>query len=304
MSVASSRSELPVPDPMAAIRAVAGVSASFGAAEGVTRLASLTEFGGYRGKLPASDGNGIEAVLVNTGGGVAGGDHVSINIAAEAGASVTVTTPSAERIYRSTASGQPADINVRLAVESGATLVWAPQATLLFNGARLTRSYEVDVAPDGGLLMAETTLFGRRGSGETMTDGLLRDHWRVRRGGELIFADATRLAGPIGAHLARPAVADNAGGVGLLLAVAPGIEEQLDAVRAALATVKGALVGVSAWDGLLVMRCTGTALEDLQDCLRRAMQVLNFRPLPVVWQSQFMPLPGTANLTAHAGSAR
>jgi urease accessory protein len=208
-------------------------------------------------------------------------------MSAQTGASVTVTTPSAERIYRSTADGQPADISVNLAAEASSTLVWVPQATLLFNGARLTRRFEANVALDARLLMVETTMFGRRGSGEAMTDGRLADQWRVRRDGQLIFADATRLEGAIGAHLARSAVAAGAGGVGLLLAVAPAVEERIDAVRDALANVSGAVVGVSAWDGLLIVRTTGSSLEDLQAVLRRAMQVLNFRPLPVVWQTQF-----------------
>jgi urease accessory protein len=281
MSVASSRSETAAisADPMASIRAVAGVTASFGGSGGTTRIATLAEYGGYRAKFPSMSGDGIEANIVNTGGGVAGGDQVAIAMSAQTGASVTVTTPSAERIYRSTADGQPADISVNLAAEASSTLVWVPQATLLFNGARLTRRFEANVALDARLLMVETTMFGRRGSGEAMTDGRLADQW--------IFADATRLEGAIGAHLARSAVAAGAGGVGLLLAVAPAVEERIDAVRDALANVSGAVVGVSAWDGLLIVRTTGSSLEDLQAVLRRAMQVLNFRPLPVVWQTQF-----------------
>ena len=44
--------------------------------------------------------------MVNTGGGVAGGDAYRVSLALSEGAEVEATTPSAERIYRS--DGPPA----------------------------------------------------------------------------------------------------------------------------------------------------------------------------------------------------
>ena len=41
-----------------------------------------------------------EAILINTGGGLAGGDRFSFDITAEAGATLTVTSQAAERVYR------------------------------------------------------------------------------------------------------------------------------------------------------------------------------------------------------------
>lgn len=272
---------------LARIRAVAGVTAEFAASDDQTRLASLSEYGGYRAKFPATVGNIIEAVIVNTGGGVAGGDRISLAVTAGTQTLVAVTSPSAERIYRSAADGLAAELTVKLAVQHGATLVWAPQGTLLFDGARLSRQLEANVTADARLLIAEVTMFGRRGSGESIQDGLLTDQWRIRRDGHLVFADATQLAGPISAHLARPAVAAGAGGVALAVVVASGVEQQLDAVLAAVTGVEGALVGVSAWEGLLVMRATAASLESLQACLRQVMHAVNLCPLPAVWRPQF-----------------
>ena len=63
-------------------------------------------------RLPKGEGAGLDAVLVNTAGGIACGDRFAVEIEAQAGASVTVATPAAEKVYRSDgpvcgAVGQP-----------------------------------------------------------------------------------------------------------------------------------------------------------------------------------------------------
>ncbi len=49
----------------------------------------------------AATGAGLDAVIVNTGGGMTGGDRFSLGIKVGAGADVSVTTAAAEKIYRS-----------------------------------------------------------------------------------------------------------------------------------------------------------------------------------------------------------
>ena len=88
-------------------------------------------------RLPKGEGNGIDAVLVNTAGGIACGDRFSVAIEAQAGASVTVATPAAEKVYRS--DGPVAELNVNLMLHDKARLDWLPQETILFDRARLRR---------------------------------------------------------------------------------------------------------------------------------------------------------------------
>ncbi len=85
------------------------------------------------------------AVLVNTAGGLAGGDHVSVAVRVEAGAAATVTTQAAEKIYRSL--GPDARVEARLAVGEDARLEWLPQESILFDGACLDRRLGHDRAP-------------------------------------------------------------------------------------------------------------------------------------------------------------
>src|SRR5215813_9230357 len=83
------------------------------------------------------DGRFGEAVLINTAGGVAGGDRLDTDVTALAGATITLTSQTAERIYG--ALDQPARISTTLTAHAAAKLAWCPQETIVFNGARVRR---------------------------------------------------------------------------------------------------------------------------------------------------------------------
>src|SRR5262249_60954138 len=98
----------------AAIRASSRVAVEGGAGEGPSRPARVREEGSLRVRFPRADASELEAVLVNTAGGIAGGDELDIAVAARAAARVVVTGAAAEKIYRSL--GPDACLRVRLAV--------------------------------------------------------------------------------------------------------------------------------------------------------------------------------------------
>ena len=263
---------------LASIRAKAGARLSFAAGEPVSRLKSLTEWGGVRVKFP-SPADRAEAVLINTGGGIAGGDELQIEVALAAGAALTVTTQSAERIYRSL--GDTARISARLDVGAGADLAFVPQESILFSHARLARTIDADVAPDARLLLAETTVFGRAAMGETMTAGSLRDRWRIRRDGTLIYAGDVRIEGNIHELLAHAAIGQSARAVATLVYVAPDAADRLEDVRARLAA-SACRAAASSWNGLLSVRALGDP-QAVRRAVAVAMTTLLRRALPRVW---------------------
>ena len=200
--------------------------------------------------FPNASAEALEAVIVNTGGGMTGGDRFAIEIALGEGARLIAGSAAAEKIYRST--GPDAEMNVRLEVGAGAKLAWLPQETILFDRARLSRRIEVDLADSATLLMAEAVVFGRSAMGEAMTQGYFADHWRVRRGDRLVYADSLRLDGAIADKLGQAAV--TAGGIAMAsVLIAPGGDDKLAAVRA-LADQFAGEVGISAWNGIAVAR--------------------------------------------------
>ena len=263
-----------------AIRAVGGLSIASRADGDITAVDNLHEYGGYRVKFPAVRAGVLEAVMINTGGGVAGGDRIAITAAAGESSRMSVTTATAERLYRS--NGPPTTIDVTLRAGPRATLAWLPQSTILFAGSVLHRRLDADIAEDARLVVAETSVFGRTASSEAMTSGVFADQWRLYRGGRLVFAEATRLEGDVAATLARPAVANGKPIHSLLVCVAPNVEGRRDAVRDAL-TGSNVLTGVSAWNGILVARLAGSRLDEVANALRAATHALTLLPLPAAW---------------------
>jgi len=266
-------------DPPNRQRARAEARGSFARIGERTEPERLFETGGLRWRFPRSS-NPCETAIVNTGGGVAGGDSYSVSLTLSEGAEVEATTPSAERIYRS--GGPAASIMTRLKLASGARLFWLPHETLLFEGARLERRLEVETPSEAEFIIAETLAFGRLAMGESRINASVRDSWRVRRDGRLVFADETKLE-QAGAILERKAVGAGVRAVSTILASAPNIEARLPVLRAALkAAGAGVESGASAFDGLVVARLLAASSHELRAALLAAIVALGARK-PRLW---------------------
>lgn len=260
-------------------RAVGRVGLSIRAAAGVTWRARVHEAGSLRVRFPKGDDQGLDAIIVNTAGGMTGGDRFDVDIKVGVGAKLTVTTAAAEKIYRSL--GPDTQIDVKLDVGPGGSLAWLPQETILFDQVRLRRSIEVELARDAKLLLAEAIVFGRSAMGETVVLGHLFDRRRVRVDGKLVFAETTRLDGKIAQRLAERAIAGQAVAVASVLKI-PGDDEGVAAVRAMQDDFAGE-VGVSAWNGLAVARFVAPDGAALRRDLAGVLTVLGAEPLPRLW---------------------
>lgn len=82
---------------------------------------------------------------------LAGGDHVTVNAQLHAGARVLMTSPSANRVYRTVS--EPAVQEVRLSIASGARLEWLPEVTIPFAGFRFRQSIHADLAPGATVVL-------------------------------------------------------------------------------------------------------------------------------------------------------
>jgi urease accessory protein len=263
----------------AANRAVGGIALAVHASAGVTRRSRLREEGSLRVRCPGPASGELEAVIVNTAGGVAGGDRFTLGVTVEPRARLVVTTAAAEKVYRTLAPD--ATIDVKLDVAAAASLAWLPQETILFDRARLKRAIDIDLADDARLVLAEAIVFGRSGMGEAVDDGFLFDRWRVRRGGRLIHAEALQLDGAVASKLAQPAVANGGIAVATVLVV-PGDEGTAAGVRALGDHLRGE-VGVSAWNGLAVVRLCAADGEALRHDLVAVLAAMRGAPLPRLW---------------------
>jgi len=279
MLAAISPSERPDAAPAPMQRAEGLVDAAFVSRGGRTYLANLRESGSAKMRLPRQYAASAEAVLINTAGGLAGGDRLAVSVALGEGARAVVTTQAHERVYKS--SGDAAAIETTLSVGRKARLDWLPQETILFDRARLRRSYRVEIDPDATFLGIEAIIFGRHAMGETVATGSLHDRWRVTRGGRLIFADDLRMEGDIGALAARHAALGGNTAIATILLVGTDADRHVERLRAAI----GEAGGVSAFDGRLVARIAVADGYRLRQILCAAIAALaDSAALPRVWQ--------------------
>jgi urease accessory protein len=260
----------------AANRSAGRIAFTVGTVGGATRRRQVYEDGPLRIRFPNASSSALEAMIVNTAGGIAGGDRHDIDIGVLDEAALTVTTAAAEKIYR--ALSPDAEIAVKIAVGSGAQLTWLPQETILFDRARLKRHIDVELAPGASLLMTEAVVFGRSAMGEAVEEGAFTDRWRVRRDGRLVFAETVLLDGPIARKLAEPAVTGGGVAIATVLAV-PGDAAMVERARAQ--TFCGE-VGVSAWNGLAVARLCAKDGASLRRDLAAVVAALG-GTLPRLW---------------------
>jgi urease accessory protein len=239
--------------------------------------ADTYEEGALRLRLPRTVGSTLEAVMVNTGGGMAGGDRYDIAVDMRARASATVTGASAERVYGAVLADTELAVSLTLGPQS--RLAWLPLETILFDGARLKRRFDIDLAGSAQLLMIETMVFGRKARGEIMRSGAFCDQWRLKRDGRLTFADAVRLDGDLEAMLARAGTAHDASAVATLLFAAPDAGERLGALRGAISDNAACYAGAGCREDVLIARFVAPTHQQLAAALARALPLFpDFTP--------------------------
>jgi urease accessory protein len=212
----------------------------------------VAEAGPLRVRFPRiTDKDRLEAILINTAGGIVGGDVLQYEIESAEGTSLALTSQAAEKVYRS--AGETARIKVSLKAREGSRLAWLPQETILFDRVKIRRVLEADIAPGASVTICESVVFGRAAMGERVATGAFEDCWRIMRGGRLVFADTTRLNGKIENLLGKAAIGGGSSCIATILHVAPDADARCEAARAALDDSK-IEAGASVFDSMLVVR--------------------------------------------------
>ncbi len=270
------------PHPIAALERARGIARlAVSATDGPTRLVENYQSGSAKIRFPrTAPGDPFAAVFINTAGGITGGDRFSWRVAVGQDAAATVASQAAERIYRRT-SGD-AMVETVLTMADGAALDWLPQETILFDRSSLKRTLTADLAPSARLIAVESIVLGRTAMGEAARDVTVRDSWRIRRGGRLVFADGLKLDGDTTTTLSGTATGGGARALATVVLVAPEAESAIDRARAALLDSAGE-AGVSAWNGMLVARLIAGDGRALRADVTRLIEALRGRPMPRVW---------------------
>jgi len=216
--------------------------------------------------FPQINGKGVkEAVLINTAGGIAGGDRLECDVTALTNASIAVTSQTAERVYR--ALDKPSRILTKLKVSDGAKLAWFPQETIIFNWARLQRETRIEISPGAELVAFESLVFGRAAHGEQIVGGHLRDRWRVMRDGRLLWADTFHVGEEVFPHLDRRALLGNCKAIATLIFFGPELDKRLEFLRSVSASLD-CLCATTSVNGLIIVRLAAATSSNLKFALR------------------------------------
>lgn|GEM_PF-239058 len=211
----------------------------YGDAQGKTRLRDLRQSGSLKLVFPRTHRHDAEAIMVNTAGGITGGDQFALDVTVAQGARLSITTQAAERAYRAQ-PGEIGSVTTDITVQDGGSLHWLPQELILFDRCALRRRLSIDLAPKARLLMVEPIVFGRAAMPEVLSDVMFQDRIRITRAGLPLYIDGMDLKGDAAKHLARPAVASGAGAMASLVMVAPDAQRHLKAVHTLLPQSAGA----------------------------------------------------------------
>ncbi len=245
-----------------------------------TRLVNLREEGSLRAIFPRTPNQSVEAVILNTAGGIAGGDHFNITAQAFENADLSITTQAAERIYKAM-DHTPGRLHTKIDVAANARCNWLPQETILFDGAQLHRRLDVDLSETATFLMVEPLIFGREASGETIRNGLFYDRVRITRDELPIYLDGVHLSGDMAATLQPKAIADGARAMANVVFYQRDAARSLSGLRDLLPVTAGASL---LNDTTLVARILAPDSYELRKILLPIMTLLTDNAVPKNWR--------------------
>ncbi|MEM7000928.1 MAG: urease accessory protein UreD [Pseudomonadota bacterium] len=198
--------------------------------------------------------------LLHPPGGMTGHDDLSIDIRVAERARALVTTPAANKAYRSL--GDTTAIKQHFTVAGD--LEWLPQGMILFGGSRVHQRTEFHLAPCARLLAWDIIALGRPASADVYASGHFCQGLKVTREGQPLFSDL--LAWQDDRDILQQAWGlGGAKALGLLLAY-PADQDLVSRCRTIATEVAPELrLGVTCVDGLLVVRALGSDATLLQN---------------------------------------
>lgn len=147
---------------------------------------------------PYWDGHALHVQLVNSTAGILAGDELELDLVAEPGASLAVTTPAAARAFMMQSGA--ARCRQRFVVGAGAWLEYAPEALYPHRGTDYAQHTRLELAPGAATYFTDQLAPGRVGRGECWTWRRLRLGLEVVLDGRLLLREQLDASG---AELAR-----------------------------------------------------------------------------------------------------
>ena len=244
------------------------------------RVSRMFQSGSAKLMLPKTYADMMEAVILNTSGGMTDGDILNIDVKAE-DCALVMTTQTAERVYRS-AGTIPAKIKINLSVSDSAVLHWLPQETIIFNHSKFERTLTINLSSCSNCLVAETIVLGREAMGENICDCHLIDNWRVFRDGNLFHAESLRLTDEVNKIITAPAGGNGARLLSTILYIGKNLQQVADRLTD-LIKQSPSNCAVSCWDDRLIIRLMSAHSASARKDIEKILLAIRKQSLPRVW---------------------
>ena len=151
------------------------------------RIGELYQEGSSRLFFPKNFSKIKECVIINTAGGITGGDKFESSIEAAEQSSIVVTTQASEKVYK--ASNGSAEVEATFFVSKNSKLLWLPQDTILFSKSDLSRKITIRIEDNSEFLAFDQIILGRSAMGENIQKSNFNDKWKIYKGDKLIYFD-------------------------------------------------------------------------------------------------------------------
>jgi urease accessory protein len=205
------------------------------------------------------EGGVCHVYILHPPGGIVGGDELSLNLFCKNQSHALVTTPAANKLYKS--PGATALVSQNLTVEPHATLEWLPQETIAFSGAHARTLTRVDVSNDARFIGWEITCLGRPASHERFDRGRIRQNIELWKNGKPLFIDRADFLGDDDILKANWGLRGHS--VNATMTAYPADNGILNGIRSSLESqrIDNTLTGATLMNDLLVCRYLGDHSE-------------------------------------------
>lgn len=227
------------------------------------------------GKGYADEDGVLRVQVVNPTAGMLEGDRMRLRLVARRGASLSVTTPSASRCFRSPGAGG-VEVRQDLVVESTAFLEYAPEPLYVHAGGALSQHTQVEMERGASLFLVDSLAPGRVASGELWQWRRLVLSLRLEMDGRPVLVERLAHSGPeLGALAAWHGQQE--AWLATAIAVAPGLGSW-EAWREGVSDTPDCRFGGTALEeDVLIFRLVGASAGALRDGLLRLRRALVHR---------------------------
>jgi len=207
--------------------------------------------------------------IVNSSGGILGGDVLDARIDLDAHAMVMLRQQAATKVYRSDRG--PAHSACHFVLGEGAVLDYFPDEIIPFAGSEYTQTTQVELARHAVMLFGEIVTAGRLARGERFAFTRLTLDVQCTTSGALLLRDRADLE-PAHQQLDNAAILGDATlwGAFYLFTTAPVEGALVDGIDEIFRDAGNGVGSASTAPSGLVGRLVGTSLETVREALHRA----------------------------------